>query len=254
MEIKPDPKPALGNLQPQTQTLIGQFNEKLDLAFEGEERARIGSALDLMVEVHSDQEDRPDGTPYVEHPLGVADQVLASMQEKDPDLVIAALLHDAVEDQAAKLAKKAVGAPEAYTDEGKALYYIETEYGPRVGNIVSALSNPDFEQILQDEGEEVTAENKNRLYAEHVKEAIEDPDVFPIKCFDFAANTLRLDEIQNPAKKMKLLRKYTPVVGIFIDRIEKGGPVNMAVEVKEYLLAEFKKAHTHMQAQLQGEL
>ena len=61
-----------------------------------------------MVELHSNQAPRPDGTPYIEHPLAVASQVLEAMAQKDPDLVVAALLHDAVEDQTAKLVQKVV--------------------------------------------------------------------------------------------------------------------------------------------------
>jgi (p)ppGpp synthase/HD superfamily hydrolase len=59
-----------------------------------------------MVELHLEQAPRPDGTPYIEHPLAVASQILEAMAHKDPDVVVAALLHDAVEDQTARLAQQ----------------------------------------------------------------------------------------------------------------------------------------------------
>src|ERR1044071_9612039 len=131
------------NLQPHTRELVMQFNAELDQHFDDENRLRIDSALHLMLEVHADQADRVDGTPYVEHPLSVGATVLALQEEKDADIIIAALLHDSVEDQAAKLAKKAGQYGSALADQDVALSYISSRFGQRVAKIVTALTNPD---------------------------------------------------------------------------------------------------------------
>lgn len=58
-------------------------------------------------------------TPYINHLLEVASLVAEAAHCKDPDLVIAALLHDAIEDQE---------APRKL---------IEREFGKRVADVVS---------------------------------------------------------------------------------------------------------------------
>jgi (p)ppGpp synthase/HD superfamily hydrolase len=90
---------------------------------------RFRSALVLACELHRDQVRKgPQPTPYVGHLLGVASIVIED--GGDEDEAIAALLHDAPEDQGG----------EATLDR------IREEYGERVGAIVAActdtLENP----------------------------------------------------------------------------------------------------------------
>src|SRR6516225_3767464 len=92
------------------------FQKHIHTAFAPADAGRILDALELMVELHIDQAPRPDGTLYIEHPLAVASQVLEAMAQKETDLVVAALLHDAVEDQMAKLVQK---VPQRHAGEGK---------------------------------------------------------------------------------------------------------------------------------------
>ena len=56
---------------------------------------RIGKALDFATAAH-DGQFRKSGEPYITHPIHVA-KILASY-ESDSDAIIAALLHDTVED------------------------------------------------------------------------------------------------------------------------------------------------------------
>ncbi len=65
-----------------------------------EQWIRVLKAADAAARWHVDQ--RRDGhaqEPYVNHLLEVASLVTEATDGKDPDLVIAALLHDAIEDQ-----------------------------------------------------------------------------------------------------------------------------------------------------------
>ena len=49
---------------------------------------------------HADQKSKGEsGTPYINHLLEVASMVAEATKAKDPNLIVAALLHDAIEDQ-----------------------------------------------------------------------------------------------------------------------------------------------------------
>jgi (p)ppGpp synthase/HD superfamily hydrolase len=84
---------------------------------------RYSRALMLAFELHRMQERAGSGVPYVAHLLGVSS--LALEYGADEDAAIAALLHDAVEDQggAATLAR------------------IRSEFGPKVAAIVEACTD-----------------------------------------------------------------------------------------------------------------
>jgi (p)ppGpp synthase/HD superfamily hydrolase len=84
---------------------------------------RFRAALTLAFDLHRAQERKGSGVPYVAHVLGVASLVME--HGGDEDAAIAALLHDAVEDQGGLtiLAK------------------IEADFGKKVADIVLACSD-----------------------------------------------------------------------------------------------------------------
>ena len=58
---------------------------------------RIEKAIEIAIRIHERQKRKGDGvTPYVVHPISVA--ILLSRYTDDEDLLIAAFLHDALED------------------------------------------------------------------------------------------------------------------------------------------------------------
>lgn len=188
--------------------------------FESADRTRIGEAASLMVALHYDQADRPDGSPYVDHPLDVALTGILEFGFGDGDYVVAALLHDSVEDQPQKLAGES-------EDEASvaALRELTRRFGPRVANLVAHVTNPDWETTDRDE--------KNRLYREHFRQiTAADPLAFAIKLADFSTNALRLDAVKetDPARYDKLRRKYCPVIEDAISLLsnipEKGHPLS----------------------------
>lgn len=213
-----------------TKELIDNFENNLT-DFDSASQERINSALIQMLELHKDQKDRPDGSPYIIHPLGVANKVVQDFGVKDVELVEAALLHDSVEDQADKLIKPEAMIEDLSGDEKRslALEAISDKYSPRVAEIIDHLSNPDFTVQTKSEGIDPNDKKglqtrKNELYKEHVKEAIQDPDVLVIKLADFYTNALDLGRLpteteDQKAKKEKLTTKYTPVFQVFIDRL-----------------------------------
>jgi len=84
---------------------------------------RFAEALAYAAQLHAAQTRKASGTPYVAHLLGVASLVLES--GADEDEVIAALLHDAIEDQGGSTARQE----------------IRQRFGDRVAAIVDACSD-----------------------------------------------------------------------------------------------------------------
>ncbi len=77
------------------ETLFLQLREKLQKNFTETEMATVEKAYRLAEQAHGEQK-RDSGEPYITHPLSVA-IILADMG-MDPPTVIAALLHDVIED------------------------------------------------------------------------------------------------------------------------------------------------------------
>lgn len=69
-----------------------------------EEHDRIRTAYHLAMRLHARQAERSDG-PYTHHILRVALRVIHATRGKSADCVIAALLHDAIEDHPKSLAQ-----------------------------------------------------------------------------------------------------------------------------------------------------
>lgn len=86
---------------------------------------RFTDALIYAARLHQAQQRKLSGTPYIAHLLRVAGLVLE--HGADEDEAIAALLHDAIEDQGGATARAAILA----------------QFGPRVAEIVEGCSDTD---------------------------------------------------------------------------------------------------------------
>lgn len=94
---------------------------------------RFREALVWAAELHEEQKRKGGGVPYVAHLLGVASIVLE--HGGDEDQAIAALLHDALEDQAHRMTPREISA----------------RFGDRVEKIVEACTDGDpAEQVDRD--------------------------------------------------------------------------------------------------------
>ncbi len=205
---------------------IDQFKKAIEAKFEGEDRERILSALELMFYLHCNQEDRLDGKPYVIHPLEVADDLVNKYEIADADLVVGALLHDSVEDQADKLLSLKSPDKElekANKEELQELAFAEIEniYGERVENMVRGLTNPDFNKMMEEEKlKGIKTGRKRKFYKKHVREVIKNPDVFLIKLSDFIRNAGNIPE--EGKKREHFMKRYGPVAKeVFIPAIEE---------------------------------
>jgi guanosine-3',5'-bis(diphosphate) 3'-pyrophosphohydrolase len=82
---------------------------------------RIAAALLYAIEKHGAQQ-RGDGSPYIAHPIRVAESVRSIAGVQDPEVVMAALMHDLIEDTAVE-----------YDD-------LLRRFGQRVADLVAILS------------------------------------------------------------------------------------------------------------------
>jgi (p)ppGpp synthase/HD superfamily hydrolase len=113
---------------------------------------RYADAVAYACELHRTQVRKGSGTPYAAHLLSVSALVLE--HGGDEDEAIAALLHDAVEDQG--------GLP--------LLAAIEARYGPRVAEIVRACSD----SLVEDGAAKAPWRERKEQYLAHLAEAPED--------------------------------------------------------------------------------
>lgn len=103
---------------------------------------KITKAFEYARELHEGQM-RADGTPYISHPVAVA-EIVAGL-ELDTDSICAALLHDTVEDCADKTNLKE----------------IETRFGKEVAGLVDGLTKIVFMQV--EDKEEAEIENLRKM-------------------------------------------------------------------------------------------
>jgi (p)ppGpp synthase/HD superfamily hydrolase len=213
---------------------VGAVDEKGLKIFKPEARRKIEEALMLAVGLHHDQKPRNDGSRAVDHILRVADRVLNSFGVIDPDIVIAALLHDSVEDQKKKLAEKWWN--DKVGQKAAAFLYLAFRFGPRTADIVRALTKPN-------KADYANLKDRDRDYFAQLKEDIKDPSTFYVKLADFYDNVSRLKTVRSIEKQRQLARKYQKVVSLFIKRLQKN---DVALPCSE----EFPEGKASMIAQL----
>lgn len=241
---------------PRTDVELALFSRVIEReAYPLHERERINDALSLLKTLTFDQEPRESGAPAISHPVAVATHVAALLRLPRADTVIAALLHDTVEDNADKIVLLAGGDPLGDT-KAQALGFIGRRFGPRVKELVGLLTNHNFEKELAELGvspvSELYKERKRQLYAEHIRTITEDPDALLIKYCDFSHNAFHLAEEPWLDDLQGRYEKYYPVVQIFIDQFRsvRGIPItpNRQQAILYILDQEQKKMGRELQA------
>ncbi|HKT03242.1 MAG TPA: HD domain-containing protein [Rugosimonospora sp.] len=156
------------------------------------EREQLERALALAGELHRD--DRRVREPYVNHLLRVAIRIIHYYRVRDPDVLAAALLHDAVEDHADELG----GGTEA------GLATLASRFNPRVAALVGAVTNPAYDP----------ERDAHEQYREHVASSLAgDPWARVIKVSDFTDNGVGVIHTTGP-KVRGAAAKYAPLVPI----------------------------------------
>jgi len=187
----------------------------------GPDRRRLGQALELAGRLHA--ADRRGREPYVNHLLRVAIRIMSHYGVHDTDVVCAALLHDAVEDHAAELAPGG-GRPAA-------LAALAAEFGPRVADLVGAVTNPEY----------APDRDAYEQYREHVADTLRsDPWARVIKVSDFTDNGVGLIHTTGPRLR-QLAGKYAPLVPVLREVIAlPDTPLRDAA--RQHILAQLDRA------------
>ena len=189
------------------------LRERLAIEIEGlptPDRTRVGRALALAARLHA--ADRRQREPYVNHLLRVAIRIASHYRARDPDVLCAALLHDAVEDHAAELAAAGpAGGGPAGGGRAEALAVLADRFGQRVADLVAAVTNPDPEPGL----------DRHQQYREHVAASLEhSPWARVIKVSDFTDNGVGLIHTTGPRLRT-LAAKYAPLVPVLAGLIAR---------------------------------
>lgn len=187
------------------------------------EQLRIEDALRFAIRAHTPEEPRsasePEPDRYPAHPLKVALTVVTEFECVKPDIIVAALLHDVVEDESARVLEIGPGghrSPETPIshslgmdlpdEQRRALGVIAERFGDRVAQLVAALTNPPSLNTPD-------MTKKAQAYHEHVTALFAgDPDVAIIKMADFSQNAFRLKELDDAERRSRLRAKYCPVI------------------------------------------
>jgi len=189
--------------------------------------ARSWSAISHATQV------RPDGsgTPYCAHPLSVATRVAGWWPATPATVIVAALLHDTLEDQPAALVELAAQRGVRVDSAEAALAAV---YGPAVLQLVQALTNPTWTGA---------PEGKNAAYRDHVVHTVVDDGLAGVvKLADFYDNALALHAVADPIKRAKLGTKYRPVVEALAERLGSLAPDHPLAPVRGERVAELRAA------------
>jgi (p)ppGpp synthase/HD superfamily hydrolase len=193
------------------------------------DRIRAERALEVASRLHAG--DSRQQEPYVNHLLRVAIRIISHYRVRDPDVICAAVLHDAVEDHAVELAADG-GQPSA-------LAALARDFGPRVAGLVAAVTNPEYQP----------GRDRNQQYREHVAHSLAaNAWARVIKASDFTDNGVGLIHTTGPQAR-RLAAKYAPVVPVLCELIARPDtPLDPGV--KERILRQLNRAAQRFDAML----
>ncbi|MFE9955304.1 HD domain-containing protein [Micromonospora sp. NPDC005299] len=210
--------------------LLARFRLEVE-AFDEPARERLTAALDLAAELHRD--DRRVREPYLNHLLRVAIRMMHHYQVRDVDVIVAGLLHDAVEDHPAELA-----GPDAAGDPTPAaLAALAARFGPRVARLVGAVTNPAYDP----------GRDRHVQYREHVAASLDrEPWARVIKVSDFTDNGVGVIHTVGP-KVARSAAKHRPLVPVFRDLIARPD-TPLSPPVKRHIFAQLDLAEERFSA------
>jgi (p)ppGpp synthase/HD superfamily hydrolase len=201
--------------------------------FPAGERTVLIEALSLASKLHAD--DRRVREPYLNHLLRVAIRIIRYYHVRDVDVLVAALLHDAVEDHPEELGMLAEGSPAELTDA--AVAELARRFNPRVAELVRSVTNPEYDPDR----------DRHEQYRAHVAESLErDPWARVIKVSDFTDNGVGVIHT-SPDKAHRSAIKYRPLVPKLRELVGRPDtPLSMAA--KDHILDQLDLAEERFAA------
>jgi HD domain len=195
--------------------------------FSDGDRIRCQRALELAAQLHAS--DRRQREPYVNHLLRAAIRIITYYGVRDPDVICAALLHDAVEDHARELT--------AGEGQQAALAALAEQFGDRVAEFVAAVTNPPHEP----------GRDRHEQYREHVAASLQAcPWARVIKVSDFTDNGVGLIHTTGP-RLDRLADKYAPLVPVLAELIARAD-TPLSDDAKERILGQLDRARQRFAA------
>ncbi|WP_250002114.1 HD domain-containing protein [Actinoplanes sp. M2I2] len=172
--------------------------------------------------------------PYVNHVLRVTLRMLCHYRVTDPDVLVAGLLHDTVEDQPWKVCGIREHGPPPRT---QALDVIADRYNLQVAGLVAAVTTPARPDGVDRIGHYVT----------HLKEALEDrPWARVIKLSDFTDNGVGLIHAVGPLVA-RSAAKYDPAVPVLRDLLDRTD-TPLEADVKDHIRRQLNLAQQRFTA------
>lgn len=193
----------------------------------------IVEALELMAYAHDGglrKEVRPAVEyvdPYAIHPIRVALRIMRLLDERGCEIALlqAALLHDAVEDEPARVLDF-YGREPGLDPRAQALEQIERAFGPQVSGTVARVSNPDFSGM--------TAAERDDSYLAHLRETVAPcPMASAVKASDLIDNAGSLHHMAPGPRQGRLARKYWRPVALMTEVATDHGMPAMAVRLRQ---------------------
>ena len=172
-------------------TGISQLLDKLEAYLSPAQVERVREAYDFGAEKHLGQK-RLSGEPYITHPVAVAD-ILADLR-LDADTLVAAILHDVIED-----------TPTAKAE-------IASIFGQVVADLVDGVSKLD--QIQFKNRQEAQAESFRKMLLAMVR----DIRVIMVKLADRMHN-MRTLGVMPPVKRRRIARETLEIYGPIAERL-----------------------------------
>ena len=207
-------------------------------SFPDDDRKRLVEALELAARLHAD--DRRVREPYLNHLLRVAIRIIRYYGVRDADVLVAALLHDAVEDHPAELGGGHPDDPYPVLTDA-AVAELARRFNPRVAELVRSVTNPEYDPLR----------DRHEQYREHVAENLErDPWARVIKLSDFTDNGVGVIHT-TLTKAHSSATKYRPLVPTLRELV--GRPdTPLSTQAKEHILDQLDLAEERFAAILDG--
>jgi hypothetical protein len=202
------------------------------------DRATLEEALALAARLHAT--DRRSREPYLNHPLRVAIRIIRYYGIRDVDVLTAALLHDAVEDHPAELARLSAELPPGVLTD-LAVAELARRFGRRAAELVRSVTNPEYDPDRP----------RDEQYREHVTASLDrDPWARVIKISDFTDNGVGVIHTAGD-RAPRLAAKYRPLVPVLRELV--GRPdTPLSVTAKDHILDQLALAEERFAAILDG--
>lgn len=192
-----------------------EFFDQVDrLSLLPEEKRWIKKAYRSALTAHHGQY-RQGGAPYFDHPREVANILIRECDVIDPEVIIAALLHDVLEDTTLYPARKEFSiGPKGFQEyKNAAAWDLTKDYNTTVAKMVLALSKPYFEKDPTQE--------EAFIYYSGLRQAIMNrPQAILIKMADRLHNLRTIDDMPPEKKRRKIKETNEVYIPLFKNLIK----------------------------------